>query len=87
MKRKFVSIALACVLALIPCVSTTTSAAHTDPNGDGVINITDAVHIMSYLGGGFEPSNPADLDFDCNGIISYMDYMKVQMYLAHIWLG
>ncbi len=65
--------------------SITTNAAVTDPDGDGVITVNDAVYIGQYLSGRICPTDIARLDFDGNGIVSEMDLRTVILYLAEIW--
>lgn len=74
--------------AAIPHVSAASGVNNSvsDPDGDGIISINDAVLIETYLSGISEPTNLSALDFDKNGIISKMDSTSVQLYLADIWL-
>lgn len=74
-------------LGTVPQVSASSVVSNyvSDPDGDGVISINDAVIIETYLMGINEPTNLAALDFDKNGIISKMDSSSVQLYLADIW--
>lgn len=79
----------AAVPAAIPHVSAASGVNNSvsDPDGDGIISINDAILIETYLSGISEPTNLSALDFDKNGIISKMDSTSVQLYLADIWLG
>ena len=79
--------AVGSIAAAIPQVSASSVVSNyvSDPDGDGVISINDAVIIETYLMGINEPTNLAALDFDKNGIISKMDSTSVQLYLADIW--
>lgn len=80
MKRKLISSIAAISLAVSSAVSLTSSASGTprDPNGDGAVNMADAVFITQHLVGSQHPSNLTPLDIDQNGIISQMDSYKLQ---------
>ena len=82
MKRKLISSIAAISLAVASAVSLTSSASGTprDPNGDGAVNMSDAVFITQHLVGSQHPSNLTPLDFDQNGIISQVDTYKVQLW-------
>jgi hypothetical protein len=67
--------------SLIP-LSGSAAIGDVDPNGDGYVNMSDSVYILQYLAGEFEPTDLNALDFDENGIISYIDALKVQYYDA-----
>lgn len=68
-------------------VSAASITDYTDPNGNGVWEVADAIYIMQYLAGGFEPTNLAQLDIDQNGVVSMMDAQSIQLYCAEIWDG
>ncbi len=78
--KKLMSFLLSGVMAVMTCGALSASAAVPDPNGDGVINISDAVYIMQYLKGVFEPTDLSRLDIDQNGVISRMDAYYAQLY-------
>lgn len=84
MKRisKVISSLCAAILAATSVISFTGSAAKTlrDANGDGVIDIADAVDTRYYLLGKYNPTNVKSYDFDGNGIISEADVEKIQAY-------
>lgn len=54
----------------------------TDPNGDGHVDIADAVYIQSYLRGQFEVSDISAMDFSGDYIVSQIDVLAVQYYVA-----
>lgn len=85
--KKLFSAILSAVVLTTAASGFTSSAAHSDPNGDGSVLVSDATYIMSYLNGQFEPTNLDALDFDRNGVISEMDVETVYMYLTHTWEG
>lgn len=82
MNKKLISAIAAISLAVSSAVSLTSSASGTprDPNGDGAVNMADAVFINQHLIGREHPSNLTPLDFDKNGIISQMDSYKLQLW-------
>ena len=84
-KRIITSIIASAICGTI--ISVPSVSAVTDPNGDGVINIADAVEIGMYLYADHEPTNISVLDFDGNGIVSEMDYISVQLYVSDLWEG
>lgn len=67
--------------------SATSIADYTDPNGSGTWGISDAIYIMQYLAGAFEPLNMSQLDVDKNGVVSMMDAQSVQLYCIGMWNG
>lgn len=50
-----------------------------DPNGDGRIDIADAVYIYQALSGKFDPSDWSKLDMDGNGVVSEADAYICQL--------
>lgn len=84
-KRIITSIVTSAICGII--ISVPSVSAVTDPNGDGMINVADAIEVGMYLYGDHEPTNLSVLDFDGNGIISEMDYISVQLYAAGSWEG
>lgn len=52
-----------------------------DANGDGSVELNDAITTRFYLLGRYNPTNIKSFDFDGNGIISAMDMDKIQHYL------
>lgn len=68
-------------------VSAASITDYTDPNGNGVWEVADAIYIMQYLAGAFEPTNLTQLDIDKNGVVSMMDAQSVQLYCAEMWDG
>ena len=81
LRKKVLSFLLSGAMAATAFSAMPASAATTpDPNGDGVINISDAVYIIQYLGGLFEPYDSNRLDVDGNGVISRMDATYIVLY-------
>ena len=79
LKRKLASFVVAGIMAVMSCSSLAYAATlKYDANGDGKENISDAVYIMQYLCGCFEPTNPQFCDIDGNGVISPMDAYIIQ---------
>ena len=85
--KRILSAILSAVVMTATASAFPTSAAHSDPNGDGIVNVSDATYLMSYLNGQFEPADLDALDFDRNGVISQMDYQSVYWYLTKMWEG
>lgn len=79
--KKLMSFLLSGVMAVMTCSAVPAFAAP-DPDGDGRIGINDAVLIMQYLAGRFEPTDLSKLDIDQNGVISRMDAYYAQLYEA-----
>lgn len=80
--KKLMSFLLSGVMAVMTCGALSASAAAPDPDGDGRIGINDAVLIMQYLAGRFEPTDLSKLDVNENGVISPMDAYYAQLYEA-----
>lgn len=81
LKRKLASFVVAGIMAVMSCSYLTSSATYNmDANGDGVVNISDAVYILQYLSGVFEPTHPEFCDVDGNGVISPMDAYIIQLH-------
>ncbi len=85
-KKKLTSLILAGIMTVMSCGSFGTSAAVEkklpDPNGDGTLNISDSVLIMQYLCGAYAPTDIKELDVDRNGVVSYMDAKRIELYTA-----
>lgn len=84
MKHKAISVITSLFTALITVVAnpSTAFAMPRDPNGDGIISLTDSVLIYQYLAGNALPSDLTSLDIDQNGIISVADAHKKEAYDA-----
>ncbi len=80
MKKRMFSLLTAMVVAVMSLVSTVVSAADKDPNGDGKIDLSDAVYIMQCLAGVYKPADLEQLDFDSNNIVSSNDCTMIQRY-------
>ena len=78
LKKRLASFVVAGIMASVSCVSLASSAYNYDANGDGEVGLADAVYILQYLSGVFEPSHPEYCDVDGNGIVSYMDAYRIQ---------
>ncbi|MDE5584481.1 MAG: hypothetical protein K2J08_12355 [Ruminococcus sp.] len=81
--KKLTVFLLSGVMAVMSCSIAPTFAVSDsvpDPDGDGVIGINDAVMILQYLNGKFEPTDLDELDIDGNGVISPMDAYYAQLY-------
>ena len=79
--KKLMSFLLSGVMAVMTCSAGPASAAP-DPDGDGKIGINDALMIMQYLVGKFEPTDLSKLDVNKNGVISPMDAYYAQLHEA-----
>ncbi|MDE6502254.1 MAG: trypsin-like peptidase domain-containing protein [Ruminococcus sp.] len=90
-KKKLTSLILAGIMAVMSCGSLATSAEEEkklpDPNGDGTLNISDSVLIMQYLCGAYAPTDIKELDVDRNGVVSYMDAKRIELYTARLESG
>ena len=89
MRKKFFATLAALVagLMILPfgTVNLTAEGAfnpNKDPNGDGVLEIADAIYISQYLCGLFNPTDLSQLDVDDNDVVSIVDEIYVQMYEA-----
>lgn len=68
------------VTAAVPFVSSATMIVPgADPNGDGVIDIADAVCIYRVLAGKYDPDDWSKFDMDGNGVVSEADAYICQM--------
>ena len=83
LKKRLASFVVAGIMAVMSCVSLASSAISLkdmDANGDGEVGLADAVYILQYLGGAFEPLNLERCDVDGNGVISPMDAHIIQLH-------
>ena len=56
--------------------------SHGDANGDGVVNIADAVYLINYLFIGGEPPIPMEAgDVTCDGVVNIADVVYLVSYL------
>lgn len=85
LKRKLASFVVAGIMAVMSCSSLASSAYNYDANGDGDVNMADAVYIMQYLCGNFEPASLGKCDVDGNGVISPMDAYIIQGHIINLW--
>ena len=75
------SIAITAIMAFASLVALPMSAsAITDPNGDGIINISDVVIIRSYVNGQTHVSDLSSLDFNGNNVVDMVDVIRCQRY-------
>lgn len=79
--KKLLSFILSGIMTVTTC-SAFSAYAVPDPDGDGKIGINDAVLIMQYLAGRFEPTDLSRLDINENGVVSAMDAYYAQLYEA-----
>ncbi len=81
--KRIAACALTAVIAAAAAMPFTSSASlvvpGADPNGDGEIDIADAVFIYQVLGGRYEVTNYTPLDVNGNGIVSEADAMICQL--------
>ncbi len=84
-KKRFPAILAATAVIISSVMSMSGSAAKPvrDASGDGETLLNDAFVTITYLAGGYNPTNVKSFDFDGNGIISDMDTMKIRQYLVH----
>ncbi len=83
--KKFISSFVSSLVASTAAVAMVTSGAfnpNKDPNGDGMLDFSDATYIYQCLGGNYKPSDLTQLDIDDNGVVSDVDAMYAQMYDA-----
>lgn len=81
--RKFLSKVMAFGIVSATIMSFGVSASfnpNKDPNGDGNLDLADAIYITQYLVGYREPANLTPLDVDENDVVSKVDAEYVQMY-------
>lgn len=75
-----------CLSAIAAPVSATTTLP--DPNGDGTIDVSDAVLVARYLDGQIATSNQSvNYDINENGIISQLDVKIILLHIAGLWNG
>lgn len=87
--KKAFTFILSSVISLSCSLSLETNASlyinlDKDPNGCGGITVADAVYILQYLAGSFEPKDLDQLDINDNGIISELDVDIINMYDAGV---
>ena len=85
MKKFLKSLVCCAVLASVAVSSLAVSAANThktDPNGDGRIDIADAVYVSGYLHGNYEVSDIYVLDFNGDLLVDAYDSVAIQRYLT-----
>lgn len=83
--RKFISGIVSLSLAATTVVASVASGAfnpNKDPNGDGHLTVADAAYIYQCLAGVAKPSNLSQLDVDDNDVVSDVDAIKIQRYVA-----
>lgn len=74
--RRIVSAVIASTI-LTACSMMGVSASNSDPNGDGTLDLYDAIYISRYLSGMVCPTNVSQLDYSGNGIVSQLDIYMV----------
>ena len=74
--KKILAVASAAMLMSIGTLCNV-SAVNKDPNGDGVLNIYDAIFISKYLSGKVYPSDISQLDYSGNGVVSQLDVYMI----------
>lgn len=82
MKKKIIAVITAIITSSVLCSSLMTSATFDpskDPNGDGTLNLADALYIYQYLNGVYVLTDTQinQLDMNCNGIISEVDALAL----------
>lgn len=85
--RKFISGIVSLSLAATTVVASVASGAfnpNKDPNGDGRLTYADAAYIYQCLAGAFKPSNLSQLDVDDNNVVSDVDGIRIQRYIAGV---
>lgn len=83
--KKFISGIVSLSLAATTVVASVASGAfnpNKDPNGDGRLTLADAAYIYQCLAGAAKPSNLSQLDVDDNDVVSDVDGIKIQRYVA-----
>lgn len=84
-KKKGLAAIMAIFLSAVSIFLMNTYAIDTtkDPNGDGALNLNDAVYILQYLAGAIEPTDLSELDVNDNYVVSYVDYIEILYYDAY----
>lgn len=81
MKKRILSAITAIAMATTAMFGMTSSATNSvvvnDPNGSNGITLSDANYIQQYLNAQITPTNLDIVDFDKNGVITYVDAAKV----------
>ena len=85
MKLKKILAAVSAVVVMsagsVNNVSASAPASY-DVNGDGMVDISDAVAISTALAGQWQPINLSTLDANQNGIIDDLDRMAIMSYVS-----
>lgn len=55
-----------------------------DVNGDGFVNISDAVAINMALIGNWKPSDLSDIDVNQNGVVDDLDRTSIMAYVTMV---
>ncbi|MGN1403293.1 MAG: dockerin type I repeat-containing protein [Ruminococcus sp.] len=86
LKLRIASLLVACVCAVgsIASFSASATVLRGDVNGDGYVDITDAVSLNRYLAGGYKVTNMSALDYDRDYIISRADSDALYRFLVHL---
>lgn len=89
--KKLIAGALAFAVSAVCIMPLASSAAgpktfnfNKNPNGDGVLDLADAVYIMQCLSGRYFASDYKELDMDDNGLVTQVDVLLIQYYEAGI---
>ncbi len=84
-KRFIAAVFVAMVIGVCSAANVSATApANYDVNGDGVVNISDAVAINMALTGNWKPSDLSDIDVNQNGVVDDLDRMSIMAYVAMI---
>ncbi|MDE6781779.1 MAG: hypothetical protein K2J40_10015 [Ruminococcus sp.] len=80
-KKRLTSLVIAGIMAGLSCGAMTSSAEYRDMdvNNDGRVSLADAICILNYLNGQFEPTDLDKFDIDNNGVVSPMDAYIIQL--------
>lgn len=77
MKKMIISFiaAVTAIVSTVTCVTCFATLNYRDPNGDGIISISDQLYISQYLSGKFEPDGYyiEPMDFNENSVVSILD--------------
>lgn len=79
-----VSTAVAVIVGTMSGASALNAPAGYDVNGDGFVNISDAVAINMALIGNWKPSDLSDIDVNQNGVVDDLDRTSIMAYVTMV---
>ena len=78
------------LIATLTVISSASYAAfnpNKDPNGNGILDLADAIYIQQFLAGKYNPSDLTELDVDDNDVVSSLDSSLVQSFCLNNFIA